>query len=375
MLQKITTIFLVAFTLVSCKNETQENGFVIEGNIDQPLDNIHAKLLSLNANQEVVLDSTTIKNGKLTLKGEVDSPDLYYLSIEGIPGYFPIIVENTKMTLEIYKDSIEKSVMSGSKENDLLKLYHQDTEALKMKNIELGQQFRTAQSEGDNERMNAIQAEFKQLMDLTNTKHIKLIKEQPDLVISSAILGNIFMSQGISKTEAREIFDTFSEDVVSSKFGKAIEESLSKVTVDVGSMAPNFSAPNPEGNILSLEDIKGKVTIIDFWAAWCGPCRKENPNLVKVYEKYKDKGLVIIGVSLDGSPKQKDPKAAWIEAIANDKLTWYQVSNLEFFNDPIARQYQIQSIPATFILDHEGTIVATNLRGDALDAKIAELLN
>src|SRR5690606_17009896 len=146
-------------------------------------------------------------------------------------------------------------------------------------------------------------------------------------------------------------------------------------TTEVGSMAPDFSAPNPDGTRISLSDIKGKVTIIDFWAAWCGPCRKENPNVVKVYEKYHDKGLEIIGVSLDGAPNQKDAKAAWMQAIEKDQLTWHQVSNLAYFNDPIAKQYQIQAIPATFILDSEGIIVAKNLRGDALEAKIAELLN
>ena len=97
--------------------------------------------------------------------------------------------------------------------------------------------------------------------------------------------------------------------------------------------------------------------------------------MVKVYEKYHDKGLEIIGVSLDGTPNQKDPKAAWMDAIEKDNLTWHQVSNLSYFNDPIAKLYSIQAIPATYILDSEGVIVAKNLRGDALEAKIAELLD
>jgi peroxiredoxin len=223
--------------------------------------------------------------------------------------------------------------------------------------------------------MNEIKMEFNRMMETSNAKHLELIKNNTNLVTSAAILVNILLSKGISTPDAENIFNTFSSEVISSRFGTIIKENLSKSTTEVGNIAPDFSAPNPDGNLVSLSDIKGKVTIIDFWAAWCGPCRKENPNVVKVYEKYHDKGLEIIGVSLDGTPNQKDAKAAWMEAIEKDKLTWHQVSNLSYFNDPIAKQYNIQAIPATFILDSEGKIVAKNLRGEALETKIAELLN
>ena len=115
--------------------------------------------------------------------------------------------------------------------------------------------------------------------------------------------------------------------------------------------------------------------MIDFWAAWCGPCRRENPNIVQVYNKYHEKGLEIIGVSLDGRMGQGDPKAAWVKAIEDDNLSWHQISNLNYFEGPIAKMYNIQSIPASFILDAEGRIVAKNLRGPALEQKMAELLD
>ena len=118
-----------------------------------------------------------------------------------------------------------------------------------------------------------------------------------------------------------------------------------------------------------------KPVMVDFWAAWCGPCRRENPNVVRIYEKFHQKGLEIIGVSLDGQGRQQDPKKAWVEAIEKDGLKWHHVSNLKYFNDPVAKQYNIQSIPATYILDAEGKIVAKNLRGVALERKIEELIN
>ena len=121
--------------------------------------------------------------------------------------------------------------------------------------------------------------------------------------------------------------------------------------------------------MVSLKASLGKVTIVDFWASWCGPCRNENPNVVAIYKEFHSKGLNIIGVSLD-----KD-KEKWMEAIAEDHLTWTHVSNLKFWDEPIAAQYGVQSIPATFILDASGKVVAKDLRGGELKAKIKELLS
>ncbi|UFH40578.1 TlpA family protein disulfide reductase [Flavobacterium flavipigmentatum] len=119
---------------------------------------------------------------------------------------------------------------------------------------------------------------------------------------------------------------------------------------------------------MSLKESLGKVTIVDFWASWCGPCRQENPNVVAIYNELHSKGLNIIGVSLDKEA------SAWKQAIAKDKLTWPQVSNLKYWDEPIAKQYEVESIPATFILDASGKIVAKDLRGSELRAKILELL-
>src|SRR3990167_3264257 len=142
-------------------------------------------------------------------------------------------------------------------------------------------------------------------------------------------------------------------------------EMLEKKKVD---KAPNFSAKTIEGKTVSLKESLGKVTIIDFWASWCGPCRAENPNVVELYNELHSKGLNIIGVSLD------EDATKWKNAIAKDKLTWTQVSNLKGWKDPIALTYKVEEIPSTFILDAKGNIVARNLRGDDLKAKVKELL-
>ncbi|MBD3863766.1 peroxiredoxin family protein [Olleya marilimosa] len=139
---------------------------------------------------------------------------------------------------------------------------------------------------------------------------------------------------------------------------------------EIGDYAPTFTATTPDGKDLSLNDVDAKVIVLDFWASWCGPCRRENPNVVKMYNQYHDKGLEIVGISLD----KQGQKDRWLKAIAQDKLTWKHVSNLEGWQEPIALAYGVRSIPATYILDGEGKIIAKNLRGKALEDKIAEIL-
>jgi peroxiredoxin len=138
--------------------------------------------------------------------------------------------------------------------------------------------------------------------------------------------------------------------------------------VAVGSMAPEITLPQPNGEVISLSDFRGQYVLIDFWASWCGPCRRENPNVKKVYEKYHSKGFEILGVSLD---KAMQP---WLNAIGQDGLEWRHVSDLKFWQSSVVPDYQITGIPHTVLVDPNGVIVAKNLRGEALDLKLAQIL-
>ena len=142
-----------------------------------------------------------------------------------------------------------------------------------------------------------------------------------------------------------------------------------EIGLNVGDKAPEIELKNPQGEVIKLSDLKGKYVLIDFWASWCRPCRVENPNLVQLYRSNKDRGLRIVGVSLD---KEKNK---WIQAIKDDGLVWNHVSNLQFWNDPIAKLYKVSAIPATFILDDKGVIIARDLRGIELYNKVEELLS
>ncbi len=135
----------------------------------------------------------------------------------------------------------------------------------------------------------------------------------------------------------------------------------------IGGTAPDFTQITPDGKEMKLSELRGKVVLVDFWASWCGPCRRENPNVVKLYNKYKEKGFEILGVSLDNS------RDRWLAAIEQDGLTWYHVSDLKGWQNAVAKLYSVSSIPHTILLDAEGKIIARNLRGPALEQKLAEL--
>ena len=226
-----------------------------------------------------------------------------------------------------------------------------------------------AQMSNDTVTINKIMKDYKKFQDEMNEYSKKFIKENNDAYLSVLLLENFLMRQYLTPEEVKGYYEKLDKSLLETKSAKNIKKVLDSMTGNtLGKPAPNFSAPSPEGKTISLKESLGKVTIIDFWASWCGPCRAENPNVVALYNEFHPQGLNIIGVSLD-----KDA-AKWKEAIAKDGLIWPHVSNLKFWEDPIAKQYNVQSIPATFILDEKGNIVAKDLRGEELRAKVAALL-
>lgn len=168
--------------------------------------------------------------------------------------------------------------------------------------------------------------------------------------------------------ESMYVLTDAEQQVLDSKKSFYQAQAAAETRLQIGAIPPEIELPTPEGENLKLSDLRGKVVLVDFWASWCRPCRRENPNVVKVYNKYKDQGFDILSVSLDRS---RDP---WLQAIKADQMSWNHVSDLKFWQSEAAKAYRVSSIPATFLLDKDGKIIAKNLRGPALEAKVAEVL-
>jgi thiol-disulfide isomerase/thioredoxin len=231
--------------------------------------------------------------------------------------------------------------------------------------------FKKARREQDGVLITQIQNESKALVAEESALKKEYIVSNNNSVFSLMLLSEMLSRKDILPNEATQILDNLSPKIAATKLAKDLRKAAAgMMKSEVGGIAPEFSAPTPEGDMLSLGQTLGKYTIIDFWASWCRPCRAENPNVVKVYNKYHDQGLNIISVSLDKAGQ----KERWLKAIKDDKMDWYHVSNLKFWQEPIAKTYGVRSIPATFLLDENGKIIAKNLRGPALEAKISSLL-
>ncbi|MBS0011371.1 MAG: TlpA family protein disulfide reductase, partial [Bacteroidales bacterium] len=213
-----------------------------------------------------------------------------------------------------------------------------------------------------------LEEERNLLFDEINDYNIAFIKSNPASYASPMILRSI--SYNLTGPELETYVNELDAKLMQTQTIMDLTERIEKLRkVAIGEIAPAFTQNDPEGNPVSLSDVLGpKVLLIDFWAAWCGPCRQENPNVVDVYNEFHDKGFDVLGVSLD---RDRDD---WLKAIEDDKLTWTNVSDLEFWSNEAAQLYAVNAIPANFLVDSEGRILASNVRGPELRKKVAEYL-
>lgn len=369
-MKKILAFTIGVLLLASCNSKPE--GFTLNASVTGELDNgtqVYLKTTD-SLNQLIDIDTTTVENGVFSFKGTQAEPKLHYIFLESNRGNIPFILENGDIALKFQKDSLSYAELKGTEQNMLFMGFLSESRKLSERARSMQNDMRTAAQQQDSATVTAIREEYIEFQDEVKTFNVDFAKENPNALISALILGNLMMSKSLPNDEIQKIYEALSPEIKSSDPGKQLKEQLDKVkNTDIGSVAPEFTAPTPNGDLLALNDVKGKLTLVDFWAAWCRPCRAENPNIVSVYKKYHDKGLNVVGVSLDTRAED------WTSAIEADGLAWNHISNLKRFQDPIAQLYNINAIPAAFLLDENGVIVAKDLRGAALEQKVAELLN
>ncbi len=367
---KNIVFFLLSTVVLLSSCEDTSGNLKIKGTAD--LDNgssIFHIVADLN-NQPKVLDTLTVKGGQFSLTVENESPSIHFLQIEGIQGTFPFVAEKGTVSVELYRDSLASSKATGTVSNDDFMKYKSETQIYITSLNAIGNDLQQAVILKDSLLAEDLKEQYQDVKDQIQEYELNFLKSAPNSFISILILERFIANNAIQIIEAKELYEGFSDRIKNTPSGRAVDEILKqKPKAEVGQLAPSFEGSKPTGERFNLKDHLGKVTIIDFWASWCRPCRIENPNLVRLYNRHKDNGLQIVGVSLDRT------KPKWVQAIADDGLTWEHVSNLKFWNDPIAKLYQVTAIPATFILDENGIIISRDLRGQTLEKLIDEMLD
>lgn len=374
-MKKIILSLSILIAIVACNQNP--DGFTIEGTLTGEVENGTKVFLKKQGenNQPVDVDTTEVQGGKFLFTGQAISPEVNYIFVDKLQGYTAVVIENGEIEISAQKDSLGLAKIKGTPQNDLFAKYIKEAQSLSKQSMAIQKDMQAAS--GNETAISSLRDEMIELQEEYKTFEIDFIKENPNALISVLLLDKGIATRTIESEEVQEIFDSFTPEMKETTAAKKIEKQLEAIkekverskATKIGAKAPEFTAPGVNGEQLALKDMLGKVTLVDFWAAWCKPCRAENPNVVAVYKKYHDKGLNVVGVSLDR--KAED----WKKAIEDDGLTWNHVSHIQYFNDPVARLYNVDAIPAAFLLDENGVIVAKNLRGSELETKVAELLN
>ncbi|ALL04201.1 alkyl hydroperoxide reductase [Pedobacter sp. PACM 27299] len=275
------------------------------------------------------LDSAEVKNGTFKFSKSLKLPELYGLTVDKEQSPLYVFLEKGQVNVTLDPEKYYRnSVVTGSVSNDLFTSYKQEKDV----------------------------------------KIEEFIKKNPASLVSAYVLYRDF-SYRLTPEEINQSLQLLDPTLQSTPYVAVLKDLVNVLNaVSIGKKAPDFEGNTPEGKTIKLSDHFGKYLLLDFWASWCGPCRRENPNLVKAYQKYHEKGFDIFAVSLDKS------KEAWLKGIKDDNLSWTHVSDLAFWNSAPAKLYGVRAIPANVLIDPNGVIIARNLTGEDLENKLAELL-
>jgi len=380
-LKKWSIILLLLSSSVAYA-QTNMNGFVLQGAIG----NLNAParvLLFYNEQDKVFSDSCELKNGIFKFNGKVDVPvkAVLFLDRSGDNSFYAgnvdrldIILENSTIRLAA-DDSLKLSKITGSGLNDEFKQYKSFVDVPLERTVNTMYDAADDATKNSEDFQNKIGKLVQQVHQQQFAKDIAYVARYPDSRVSLLALTDMTKNADFLQAHLQTIDSTYkllTPALRQYKEGMRIAlKIIDARNFSPGSVAPDFTLNDANGRPVSLSSFRNRYVLLDFWASWCVPCRAENPNLVRIYNKYKDQNFTILGVSLDG----QDAKAAWLKAIQTDGLVWTQVSDLKFWNNEAAKKYKIKSIPQNYLIDPSGKIIATNLHGDELERKLKEVLS
>lgn len=376
MMKKII-IPLLVLAFAGCKTSDKIDKFTITGELTgAPDQKVYLEKLSFDQQNPQVLDTSEIKNGKFEISTPSNEEGLYRVRFEKDPGYIFI---NDREEIHLKAD-VNDSTLSNTQINTPASssLYHliMTLDSIHTKLLAEDDARRQAAMSGQDSLVDIITNRFDKSQQWYNSFIIKYADTAASPIVSLFALSYAMdVDQDTVKNVLARIEKKWpgnsSVIAVANQFKEYAQSQQSQSPqqgLAVGTMAPEITMPDASGKPFSLSSLKGKYVLVDFWASWCGPCRAENPTVVAAYQKFKDKNFTVLGVSLDQS------KDAWLKAIENDHLDWKQISDLKYWNSAAVPLYQIQGIPYNVLIDPSGKIIATELRGPALEKKLAEVL-
>ncbi len=370
-MKKWLTFCCLVFVVFACEPEKGWE-ITITGKVGFPQAGGEIKLERLGTTGEPIEQVITLnKDYTYKQKVRIEEPGYYRLNFYG-QQFVNFIAHKSDLEINVDGNSQNGFVeVKGSPDMDLIsRVQELMSEAQQNPRMaEINAEFNIARANNDVEKMEALQDEYMTTYNQGIEKALVLLKEQGPSV---AVINLLTASNTIDRDEHFDLYlhvaDELKKEWPDYQVAKEFIATVEKMKVlAVGQPAPEISLPNPDGEIVSLSSLKGNYVLVDFWAKWCGPCRKENPNVVRMFHKYKDQGFHVYGVSLDRN------RADWVQAIEEDGLDWTHVSDLKYFDSQAANDYNINAIPFSVLVDPSGIIIAKNLRGKGLQKKLDEL--